>query len=766
MAGRRVHQVRRDLLLAVVRETGRISRADLTRRTGMARMTVDALVTELLTAGLLAEEAAVADGARAGRPARSITLGVAAGGVVGALLTPEGVRVAAADLTGAIRSERHRPDPGLDTLTTLITACSTDIGGRVWSTVLGATVDAAVIGAELQRRLGRRVMVRNTAELSLLGERGYGIAAGHADVCHLRIDAAITCGLLLGGVLHHGGTGAAGRIGHVQMDEIGPLCRCGNRGCLETIAAVPAILTAVGHTLGEPVSAARAVELARSDTAVERILADAGRMIGRVLADVANTVNPSLVILDGPLVDPDGPIVTAVREALTRYAQPEVAATTEIHAATLGDRAALLGALWSGLRATPAARGSRTLARSTGPTTSDQAGSPADARPGEGGAGAGVLGRRERAVRRDILVEALRGRGATARSDLVKITRLPRAAVADLLAGLCRDGIVERCAPAEPRAGRPSPHFRLAAPEALLVGLAFQGPGIRVLVADGSGEIRYDGFRAVPLAHDARPMMREAGGFVRELLEQHGDRIGADTRVAVSVPAPVHPVTGQFGARSVLTMFSGYSPGEEISAVLGCPVQVANNGHLGALAEVRRGAGRGARDILFLSADQYLSGGLVAGGRMYSGAIGYAGEVGHLNVREMGPFCGCGRRGCLRAFLTPEYFAALLDRRPAPGPPSEDRLLDLAANGDRPIRRALLDAGRLIGRAVTPLVSVFNPSVVVVGGRFLAPGEFVVDGVREALQRHCSPSAVAGLTVVPAALGPDAEAIGALESLI
>ena len=151
---------------------------------------------------------------------------------------------------------------------------------------------------------------------------------------------------------------------------------------------------------------------------------------------------------------------------------------------------------------------------------------------------------------------------------------------------------------------------------------------------------------------------------------------------------------------------------------------------------------------------------------MYSGAIGYAGEVGHLNVREMGPFCGCGRRGCLRAFLTPEYFAALLDRRPAPGPPSEDRLLDLAANGDRPIQRALLDAGRLIGRSVTPLVSVFNPSVVVVGGRFLEPGEFVVDGVREALQRHCSPSAVAGLTVVPAALGPDADAIGALESLI
>ncbi|SDT64227.1 Sugar kinase of the NBD/HSP70 family, may contain an N-terminal HTH domain [Actinoplanes derwentensis] len=773
--------VRRDLLLAAVREAGRISRAELGRRTGMARMTVTGLVTELLAAGLLAEQEAAADGGRAGRPARSLTLGPAAGGVVGALVTTDGVRVAAADLTGAVRAERHDPDTGLDTLAALIAECEAEAGGRTWATVAGF---ATAPTADPQQYLGRRIIVRTVAELSLLGEVGYGVATGQSDVCYLRIGTGIDCGLLLGGVLHHGATGAAGQIGHVQMDEIGPFCRCGHRGCLETIASTPAVLAAVetpygGAVAGRPrITAARAVALARHDAAAERVLADAGRMIGRVVADLANTINPGLVVLDGPLVEPDGPIVTAVRETVQRYAQPEVAASTGILVGTLGSRAGLLGALFAGLRATPAGRGSRTLARSVVSPVSLASPEPAPSAPATSVAAPMVAapmvavpvvtvspGERERAVRREILVEALRESGPTARSDLVKATLLPRPAVYELLAGLVHDGIAERCAPAETRAGRPSPYFRLATSSALRTGIEIGGSGVRVIVADGAGQVRYSGFMPSVLSGDARPLMRAAAGFVLDLLREHGDRPGPDTRFAVSVPAPVHPVTGRFGERSVLPMFSGYSPGDDIAAVLGRPVQVINNGHLAALAETRRGAALGARDVLYLSADQYAGAGLITGGRLHPGAIGYAGEVGHLNVREVGPFCICGRRGCLTPFLSPAYFAALHDRLPGDGPPTEERLLALAAAGDRPVQRALLDAGRLIGRTATPLVTVFNPAVVVVGGRFTEPGTFVVDGVRESLLRHCSPAAAAALTVVPATLGRDAEALGAIESL-
>ncbi|MEV6348844.1 ROK family transcriptional regulator [Actinoplanes sp. NPDC051851] len=759
MAGRRVHLVRRDLIFAAVREAGRISRADLGRRTGMARMTVTGLVDELLAAGLLAEGEAVADGTRAGRPARLVTLGPAAGVVVGALIGGDGVRVAVADLAGAIRFERHVPadpadaDAGLDVLTALVAEATGE--ERIWSVVLGLSAPISggtvqpssvltgwagrVPARELQSRLGQRVTVRNGADLCVLGEAAFGVAAGHQDVCYLRISTGIGCGLMLGGHVHAGSTGVAGEIGHVQVDETGVLCSCGNRGCLETIAAPRQIIAALEQTYGERLTVTGALDLARRDATAERVLADAGRMIGRVLGDLANTVNPGLIVLDGPLIEADGAILGGVREAMRRYAQPEVVDSTEVLVSGLAGRAGLLGAVTAALRTTPAERGSRALLKADKSEKS--------------------LSKKERDVRRDMITELLRSHGPTARADIVKHTRLPRAAVADLLAGLTRDRVVEPCPPPETRPGRPSPHFRMAAPAGVILGMTLELDGVHAILADRAGNRLGDAFHPLVPSTDGRALIRATAEFARGLLADHRE----DARVALSVPSPVHPVTGRFGTRSVLPMFSGFSAAAEMTEILGCPVTAFNNAQLSALAEARRGAARGVREVLYLKAEAHLGAGIVAGGRSYGGAIGYAGEIGHLNVREIGPLCVCGSRGCLSAFLLPAHFGAVLDRG---GPPTEEGLLSMAAEGHRPAQRALLDAGRLIGRTVAVLCDVLNPAVVVVGGRFTEPGPYVMEGVSEALRRHCAPSATAGLTVVRAALGAEAEALGAVESLL
>lgn len=727
----------RELILAGVLSPG--GRSDLARRTGLARATVNALVTEMLADGTLAESPAAAGGSRPGRPARELTLGVDAGVVVGAVADASGVRVAAADLRGTILAEAASPVPELGTLASLIGSVAG--GRRVWSAVAGLSGPLArgVVGesragespaAYLRSRLGYPVGVRDDAGLALIGELRHGVARHERDVCYLRIAAGIGCGLLLDGVVQHGATGVAGEIGHVQVDETGALCRCGNRGCLETIAAPREILASLSAMYGEPVGAARAVELAASDAIASRVLADAGRMIGRVVADLANTVNPALVVLDGPLITDHGPIVSGVAESVRRYAQPEVADNLSVRVGELGDRAALLGAVTAALHATPVGRGPHA--------------------------------RQEKDRRRETVVELLRGRGVLARSDIARIGKLPRAAVAGLLDELSRDGLVERCDPpaGEGRAGRPSPHFRAVVPDGLLAGIAIGADGIRAVVTDLAGQERYRAFRPVALTLSARPDVRAAGGLVRDLLAGHGHDPGSLRAAAISVPAPVHPVTGRFGPRGVLPMFAGFSPAEEVADVLGVPVVAGNNAHLAALGETRRGAARGARDVLYLRADQYTGAGIVAGGRMYRGAIGYAGEVGHLNVREVGPLCICGSRGCLSTYLSPRYF------RPLGGTADEEQLLASVAGGDRPARRALLDAGRLIGRTVAPLCSALNPSIVVVGGRFIEAGPYVVDGIRESLHRHCAPAAAAAITVRPALLGADVEVLGAIEALL
>ncbi|MBU2669088.1 ROK family protein [Actinoplanes bogorensis] len=738
-----------DLVLAAVRESGPISRAELIRRTGMARETVNAVLT-----GLLAEEA-LAEGdpvpsARQGRPARLLSLGPAAGVVVGVIVDTTGARVEVASLAGEVETSASVPldlTVPADALNAVAAAVREAVGEqRVWITTLGlpAPMAGGVVqpssvlpkwaglapATELRRRLGHRVIAANDADLGVLGEVAHGVAAGHRDVCYLRVESGIGCGLLMGGRLHRGATGVAGEIGHVQVDETGVLCRCGNRGCLETIAAPRELLAALETQYGESVDAARALELAGHDPIAQRVLADAGRMIGRVIADLANTVNPSIVVLDGPLIAEGGPVVAGVREALRRYAQPEVADRTEVHAGSLAGRAGVLGAIAAGLSRLPAAR-------------------PAP-------------------DRRSVIVSALRSHGPMTRSDLVKLTRLPRAATGDLLAAMESDGVVAAAEPPS-RSGRPSPAYRLVTPPELLAGAAISADGVRAVIADADGRVLHSTFAPLPLSLAARPPVREAAGVVRALLSEHGRSVSELRAVGLSVPAPVDPVTGRFGTPGVLPTFTGFAPADEVTELLGVPCVAANNASLAALAESRRGAAAGARDVLYLRADQYTGGGILAEGRPYPGAHGFAGEVGHLNVREVGPLCICGSRGCLSTFLAPGAFQAILAG--APGlhddvTPPDVRLLELSDAGHRPAQRALLDAGRLIGRSVAPLCNVLNPAVVVVGGRYTLSGSHVVDGVRESLMRHCAPAATAGLRVVATALARDAEVLGAIESLL
>jgi predicted NBD/HSP70 family sugar kinase len=118
------------------------------------------------------------------------------------------------------------------------------------------------------------------------------------------------------------------------------------------------------------------------------------------------------------------------------------------------------------------------------------------------------------------------------------------------------------------------------------------------------------------------------------------------------------------------------------------------------------------------------------------------------------------------ASAVPARIAAEVIRPRMPLTPDEEQLLAMARAEHRPAQRALIEAGRLVGRSVASLTNVLNPAVVVVGGRFAEAGPFVIDGIRESLMRHCSPSATADLTVVASALGRDAEVLGAIEAII
>jgi predicted NBD/HSP70 family sugar kinase len=199
--------------------------------------------------------------------------------------------------------------------------------------------------AEMEERLGVRVQLENDANAGALGEKVYGAARGVDDLIYIRLSAGIGCGLILGGRPYRGHRGIAGEIGHTVADEDGLICRCGNRGCLETVASPVALAALLSRSSSQSVSVERLLELVNAgDRGACRAVADAGEAVGRALSNFVNALNPELIVVGGDLASTGQVLLDSIRRGLERHAVPPAWAGLRVTAGTLGRRAEVLGA--------------------------------------------------------------------------------------------------------------------------------------------------------------------------------------------------------------------------------------------------------------------------------------------------------------------------------------------------------------------------------------------------------------------------------------
>jgi predicted NBD/HSP70 family sugar kinase len=186
-----------------------------------------------------------------------------------------------------------------------------------------------------------RVEVENDAHLGALGERAAGAARNCDDFVYVKASHGLGAGLVLRGELYAGANGLTGELGHTVVEPDGALCRCGSRGCLETVVAIERVREQIrfvaGAAAGEPLAAVMELPAAR------RIVLEAGRILGRALADVCNLLNPQRIVLGGELAAAGDALVDGVRESIGRYAQPAVAGV-EVVLGLLGEQAQVTGA--------------------------------------------------------------------------------------------------------------------------------------------------------------------------------------------------------------------------------------------------------------------------------------------------------------------------------------------------------------------------------------------------------------------------------------
>ena len=192
-------------------------------------------------------------------------------------------------------------------------------------------------------------------------------------------------------------------------------------------------------------------------------------------------------------------------------------------------------------------------------------------------------------------------------------------------------------------------------------------------------------------------------------------------------------------------------------------VMVANEADLGALAEQRRGAGAGVQEMLFISGEVGVGGGLIVDGRPMTGATGYGGEIGHMPLNPAGGACGCGSFGCWEVEVGEQALLALAGH-PVDGGRSEvDRVLDDARAGDEQALAAFDQVGTWLGRGIAGLVNVLNPQLVVLGGLFQRVYQYVEPSLRIEVQRLTLRPTAAVVTIASSSLGVDAPLLGAAE---
>jgi predicted NBD/HSP70 family sugar kinase len=199
----------------------------------------------------------------------------------------------------------------------------------------------------LSEALGTPVVVENDANLGALAEHLWGAGRGLDSVAYLKLSEGVGAGLVLGGALFRGGlAGTAGEIGHTTVDEYGAVCRCGNRGCLETLVAARAVVRLLEPVLGPGLGIADVVDRARQgDAGCRRVLADTGRHVGVAVANLCNLLNPERVVIGGELAVAGELLLGPMREVVGRYGIPSAVATSEIVLGTLGADAHVLGAI-------------------------------------------------------------------------------------------------------------------------------------------------------------------------------------------------------------------------------------------------------------------------------------------------------------------------------------------------------------------------------------------------------------------------------------
>lgn len=358
-------------LINLIAAKGAMSRAQAMAELGWSRTLVTRVATLLLDEGLVAEDVTAIPGAR-GRPTAQLRLVVGRAATIGIDLGYRSVRAILASVDHTILAsdecelgDDYGPDDALTGARRMIDGMLASVGIG-WPDIVGAGIAisgpidydnnapslhsllphwAGDVVARAREHLPCPIVLGNDTRLACYAELLWGAGRDFDSFVYLKLHSGVGGAYVLNRRIVSGATGVAGEFGHMVVVPGGERCRCGGRGCLETVVGVPAIVRGLSLSYGHTPRWAEVLQrLNAGEAATRQAFADAYESIGRATASLCNILNPEAVILGGALSRASGDIDGQVASGIAAHALPACAATP-VRLGTLGRGAAALGAV-------------------------------------------------------------------------------------------------------------------------------------------------------------------------------------------------------------------------------------------------------------------------------------------------------------------------------------------------------------------------------------------------------------------------------------
>lgn len=380
----------------------------------------------------------------------------------------------------------------------------------------------------------------------------------------------------------------------------------------------------------------------------------------------------------------------------------------------------------------------------------------------------------ESKVQAEILRYLRRHEGLASRSDITGFLGVSRSKVSKDVQALIEAGLVAEDGHADSEGGRRSSLIRITRSAGLIAGVDLGATSVDVALTTLAGEILGHRSESADIKHGPRVILNRIKEVLSELLSEQSANARELLSIGIGVPGPVEQATGVLRSPPIMPGWDRFPIRGFFAGDYAAPVFVDNDVNIMTLGEHRAGVGKGVNNLLFVKVGTGIGCGIITDGRIYRGTQGSAGDIGHIVVDPEGPICTCGNRGCLEAMAGAPAIVLKAERRvreglsPALSGALERRgelrveeIGEAAGAGDYEALSIIRHSGSLVGQVLATLVSVLNPSLIVIGGGVSQIGHSFLAEIRSTVYQRSLPLATRNLPIVLSEIQETSGVLGA-----